>query len=534
MRSTADTNQSQCGTHDEDGVPTRHVVPAESDSSQDQISAMPSKLRTDLVDIVQVDMDAFRALRLINSTSEIDSSGRFSDANISMASTWADWVFTLGGLSAFTATCTMINYLATGYILLPWAFSQGGTLLTPIILGAVVVQTYISAAFVLEAGARAQALELVTSNGCLPQRYNFTIRERKYELSLLTEIFLGKVWSFFFSFTILGDLYGGTWALCSIFASAFSDQFPLGDLQDDGYKLYIAIFMVVSVPLACTSILDQLWLQMTFMAARFLMVLLMFLSVAIAYFADEPHFGSQVGPVDDVPLAEMSNILQVTMTCIFATAFQFSVPSMASVCHSKTVLSQVFGVATTLNYITNILLAVLLALFFGQGQPGSSNLNWVDYHGGTGEEDRAVWARTISGYIVLFAAIDGCAIYSLIAVSLGDIIMGAVYQERVHQAEQDWRLRTVFRLLGSIPQAIGAMFFSDLGVIANYTGIFTILSYTVCPALLALSSLRCMQKKSLPLKTYYSSNFSSHLWAYGLLFVSAVVIVGVAVIAAID
>jgi hypothetical protein len=53
----------------------------------------------------------------------------------------------------FTATCTVVNYLAAGYILLPWAFS-GGTLLTCVILGAVVLQTYITASFVLESLGR--------------------------------------------------------------------------------------------------------------------------------------------------------------------------------------------------------------------------------------------------------------------------------------------------------------------------------------------------------------------------------------------
>jgi hypothetical protein len=112
--------------------------------------------------------------------------------------------------------------------------------------------------------------------------------------------------------------------------------------------------------------------------------------------------------------------------------------------------------------------------------------------------------------------------------------MGAVYGDRVHKVELDWRIRTAFRLFGSIPQAIGAMFLSDLGVIANYAGIFTVLSYTVCPALLALSSRARMEEKKLPLTTLYSSHFSSRFWSYGLLLLSAVVIVGVVVNESLD
>ncbi len=106
--------------------------------------------------------------------------------------------------------------------------------------------------------------------------------------------------------------------------------------------------------------------------------------------------------------------------------------------------------------------------------------------------------------------------------------MGAIYGDRVHEVEQDWRIRTVFRLLASIPSAFGALVVSDFSIIAKYTGVFKILSCTVCPALLALSSHACMKEKNLPLTTYYSSHFSSSFWSYGLLLVSVAVVGGVA------
>jgi hypothetical protein len=323
-------------------------------------------------------------------------------------------------------------------------------------------------------------------------------------------------------------MYGFMWAYCTVFANAFADKFPLGDEEDGGYKLYIAMFAVIIVPLACTSIVDQQWIQMLFVTARLVMVILMVGTVAAAYGADEPHFGSQVGPLNDIGLAKPSNIVQVIMTCVFISLFQCSVPTMADESRSKTGLSQVFGVASTLSYVSNLLLGILFALFFGQDQPDSSNLNWVNYHGGTGVDDPAVWATAISNYIVLSAVISVIPIYSLMALPTCGTLMGAVYGDRVHEVEQDWRIRTAFRLLASIPPVFGALLLSDFSVIAKYTGIFTILSYTVCPALLALSSRACMKKKKLPLTTYYSSHFSSPFWSYGLLLFSTAAIVGVA------
>jgi hypothetical protein len=481
---------------------------------------------------ILLDMKAMHTMEITDRTSAMpdrseSSPDGNSEAGVSNASSWISGVLVSGGLSFFTATSTVFN-MSGASLYVPWAFTQGGTLLTSIILAAAVLQAYIAASFLLEASARAQALELLTTDGSLPRRYTLKIRERKYELSLLTKIFLGKAGTLFFSVTTLVSMYGGMWAYCTIFANAFADKFPFGDAQDGGYKLYISMFMVVIVPLACTSIADQQWIQLSFVTARLVMVILMVGTVAAAHGAEGPHFGSQVGPVNDIALAKPVNIVQVIMTCVFASLFQCSVPTMADESRSKNGLSQVFGVASTLSYVSNLLLGILFALFFGQDQPDSSNLNWVNYHGGTGEADPAAWATAISSYIVLSAAISVVPVYSLAALPTCGILMGVIYGDRVHEMEQDWRIRTVFRLLASIPPAFGALFLSDFSVIAKYTGVFLIISYTVCPALLALSSRACMKKKNLPLTTYYSSHFSSRFWSYCLLLLSAAVIVGVA------
>jgi hypothetical protein len=46
---------------------------------------------------------------------------------------------------------------------------------------------------------------------------------------------------------------------------------------------------------------------------------------------------------------------------------------------SKSGLSQAFGVASTYRIIFNHLLGILFALFFGQDQRDSSNLDWVNH-----------------------------------------------------------------------------------------------------------------------------------------------------------
>jgi hypothetical protein len=520
--STTATEETLYEMQEEGGVPAMETGGELSPPSMDK-NLQPCK--------IVLDMKVLHAMESNDSTAEPSYNESppdgMSAAVVSNVGSLISKELAPRGLSFFTATCTIFSTTGAS-VYLPFAFAQGGTLLTSIVLGAAVLQAYISSSFLLEASARAQALESLMPDGSLPKGYILQIRERKYELSLLSKIFLGKTGTLLFSLTTLASMYGYMWAYCTIFANSFADKFPIGDAQDGGYKVYIAMFLVVSASLGCTSISDQQWIQVSFVMARIVMVVLMIGTVAAAHGADEPHFGSQEGAVNDISLAEPSNIVQVIMTCIFATFFQFSVPTVADESRSKSALSQVLGAASTLSYVSNLLLGILLATFFGQDQPDSANINWVNYHGGTGEADPAAWATLISGYIVLSAAIHMVPQYALVAIPTGGILMGAVYGDRVHEVEKDWKIRTAFRLLASVPPAFGALFLSDFSVIAKYTGAFTILSYTVCPALLALSSRSCMKKKNLPFTTYYSSHFSSLFWSYGLLLLSAAVIVSVA------
>jgi hypothetical protein len=79
---------------------------------------------------------------------------------------------------------------------------------------------------------------------------------------------------------------------------------------------------------------------------------------------------------------------------------------------------------------------------------------------------RAWWASAISAYVVSFAALDGLAIYPLVAVSLGDILMGAFYEDAIHYVKKrNWKKECVFfRILASLLQGVGALFVRDLGV----------------------------------------------------------------------
>eukprot|EP00957_Ditylum_brightwellii_P192418 14649204-Ditylum_brightwellii.AAC.1 len=87
----------------------------------------------------------------------------------------------------------------------------------------------------------------------------------------------------------------------------------------------------------------------------------------------------------------------------------------------------------------------------------------------------------------------------------------------------DWKKRTAFRLLGCCPQIIGAAFVSDLDVIANYAGLFTTLSYSVCPSLLSIYSVRALRKIKVSPDTAYKTPFSKD-WVAWMIFTTAIVV----------
>lgn len=371
------------------------------------------------------------------------------------------------------------------------------------------------------------------------------IDERKFELPTLSLIFLGYYPSQFFTFATAFDLYGVSWTLCTVFASTLADEWPIGGLSNSvSYFVYVAVFVAIAVPLSCTSILDQLYIQLFFLIARMVMVFLM-IATLIAAFAQpsKSFFGDQVGPARDVPLADWPNLMSAIQTAIFATAFQFSVPAIAHVTEDKRILTNIFQRAVVFVFVANIILALMTSIYLGRNTNESNNLNWLLYHGGTVDpvnldtiqETRSTWSSVVAYYIVMFAAIDGVAIYPLLALSLGDILMGAVYGERVHEMEQCRLTRAVFRLVASLPQAVGALFVRELSFIALFAGIFTVLSYSVCPSVLCIMSHKRMKQVDLSVKTFYSSTLgvSSYVWAQFLLVTSILIIIGVIVDAAV-
>eukprot|EP00977_Amphora_coffeiformis_P007737 scaffold1695_cov167-Amphora_coffeaeformis.AAC.7 len=374
-------------------------------------------------------------------------------------------------LGQFVTACIVVNYISAGYILLPRdsvapAFAEAGLLLSAIVLTLVCLQSYSTGIFLLETCTRAEAMECYQeSNGSLPME--LVVRDRKYEIPVLARMFLGESWARFFCFTMSFDLYGITWAFCSVFATNLSEQIPLlkDGSEQDNYRLYVIIFVSLVVPLSCVSIFDQVYVQLTFLIFRMVMVILMLSTVCIALRNPDEEFFADFaeGSAAHNGLASFASLLTIIQTCIFATAFQFAVPCVAGVSRDKRRVHYILMYAVGFVFVSNLLLAVCTSTYFGDETQASSNLNWISFNWGQASS-RSTITRIISYYIVIMAAVDGLAV-------------------RTHAQDKGQVPRA-----SKLTQALGAFFVTDLGRIAQYAGIFTVLSYTLCPALLQVAS----------------------------------------------
>ncbi len=150
-------------------------------------------------------------------------------------------------------------------------------------------------------------------------------------------------------------------------------------------------------------------------------------------------------------------------------------------------------------------------------------------------EGVANWAKAIAGYVVVFPAFDALAVFPLCTISLGEILLDASSSnEESKKNLASWKKRLAFRLVGCVPQIVGAAFVSDLSVIANYAGLFTILSYSVCPALLAIYSKRSMMEVGLSPKTHYETLFSSDRVAWSICGIAIAVVLFVIISSALS
>jgi amino acid permease len=354
------------------------------------------------------------------------------------------------------------------------------------------------------------------------------IKDRKYELTELCQIFLGDAGLHAYGIAVALDIYGFLWAYTSVFGTAMANVFPLWP-DVDCYPFYVLLFALFVVPMSFMELSEQATVQIFLSGCRIVMILLMVVTplVATAFgsggLKEEnppiPHFSDQTEPVG-APLIELSNIHEMIPVIVFAVLFHQAIPGLADEMTQKSEVGTIFGYTIFLCAVAYSLIGFVVGWYFGDSTYESSNLNWEAYHAGTGQlvqsDDGefvwlhvAWWARMISFFVVCFPAIDVLSAFPLYALVLGNSLLGMAYADTIQEAQHNRRFKTFFRALAAIPPIVGALFVRNLGIITDYSGLTGLCIAFSFPPLLYIYSEKKLKALHIPLRTRYERIGSS-------------------------
>eukprot|EP01029_Cantina_marsupialis_P001520 TRINITY_DN1130_c0_g1_i1.p1 TRINITY_DN1130_c0_g1~~TRINITY_DN1130_c0_g1_i1.p1 ORF type:complete len:476 (-),score=109.16 TRINITY_DN1130_c0_g1_i1:702-2129(-) len=379
---------------------------------------------------------------------------------------------THGSFNFPVGVCFSINVIiGCGVLGIPWAFHKGGYFLASVSIAVLCFLAVVVKDFLLDCMARAEAVkqfELYAADQkvdledqrVLKAPPAFKMTSRKFEIAELANIFMGRKASV--AFVVIFCAYGiGTlWAYVSIFAKGFSDTFPL--IDGWSYHIYWLGFTIAVVTLTCMEMKEQLIVQVIMSILRFVILFLIIGTSLIPMLNGHQDFTDiEHSHENDAPFADFGGLGQLLPVIGVAQILHHVIPTIANDVKNKKHVSPIFNTAFLLSGGLYLAVGVVVSLYFGDQIKSSCNLNWNSYTG----------PLIIQRFIVLFPGIDVLSAYPLAAIALASNIM-SVCERRVDKAQNSrWQV-TKYRIIASLPPAIGAYFISDLGVILSFSGLF--------------------------------------------------------------
>lgn len=411
---------------------------------------------------------------------------------------------------------------------LPWAFHKCGTVLGVLVLFVMIFPSLIAISLILETMARAAAIDFPENLLAVTDlsRSNIKVRRfwtrnsqaakdsgemvvgsRKYELTELCSLFMGRSGKIAYTIIIGIFLYGTLWAFSSVFANALATHIGFGAAS---YYVYLLLFAAIVVPFSCMEISEQMTMQVILAMCRVVMVIFMVSSVAAAFDSDSEPFGNDTrnGHMSS-HLFELTGLHIILPISMFANMFHHSVPALSEPAKDKHALGNIFMTALMCCFIAYSLIGVSLSLYFGSAVKSSANLNWSDY-GSFSDGFAPALQKLVSTYVIVFPALDVASAYPLNAITLGNSLFTSVYGDDAKNLPKIYRI--AFRLLAALPPIIGASIVSDLGAITDFTGILGMAVGFVFPPLLAFYSEKYFLDRHMSPTTIYSTVWTSRYW----------------------
>ena len=168
------------------------------------------------------------------------------------------------------AVCFTINYImGSGFLSVPWAFSQAGYVLGVIAILLVSYILNITKNYVLESMARAEAITVDKYVECSKPTYEVT--NRKFSITELMKLFGGKKAEVGYVFIFSLYMYGALWAYVSVFANSMASSHLFGENfldKDTMYVIYALGYGTLVTILATLELKEQVTIQGMFSAVH--------------------------------------------------------------------------------------------------------------------------------------------------------------------------------------------------------------------------------------------------------------------------
>ncbi|KAH7468899.1 hypothetical protein PRIC1_010012 [Phytophthora ramorum] len=445
--------------------------------------------------------------------------------------------------SPVVAYAFTVNYiLGVGSLGIPYAFYRAGLVMGNIMILVVTLLSYMTVMWVCESVARAREAFVLSflldettslksfSYASTPGRYTPTTSRSSValeyddfpEVTQLCERFLGPVGSKMYQISLLGLMYGGLVGYSQVFVNTFLTQVDhIGDWQLTSVHA-AAVFACIVLPLSCSDLTEQIYVQLTMSVVRFAALLIMIVSAAYAVYGDPYDSGAVLKPspesapyISDYSLVDLTGFGVMFSTGVFSQLFQHSVPGLLAPlgARNQEKASAVFGSTLLTTMVFYIALGSVCSLYFGPKLASSVNLNWAEFTWGINESMTLVplWAKLLSMIVVVFPALDTLSVFPLISVTLGDN-MAAVVPKRWTRGGRRSFWKLLCRVGAAVPPLLISMFVSDLSVTLQISGLMGIYVAFFAPALLQLQASREISTTNV-----YSGKFSGTGYVYGVL-----------------
>jgi amino acid permease len=437
---------------------------------------------------------------------------------------WSSWV----------GYCFSLNYiLGVGILGIPHAITRAGITSGVVILAAVSIASYLPVLWIIGA-----------------MRVH---RSEQNEVVDLVQSIMGSKWKLAYKVSVGVYLFGALWSYAAVFGTSMAAHIPFlfnvnngnsCDLYTDQsagcrtlYSIYIAIFAVIVVPLACKDLKDQKIVQITLSIMRFLTVFFMAGSVILALSSGTRAKGSQI------PKPTFDGLIAFLPIAIYSQVFHHSIPGLIRPLKNKESAPKIFAGVLLTTFLLYTLLGVSVGEYFGNLVDEACTINWANPDSPAN--------KYISYFIVLFPAFDVISAFPINAITLANNMLSEEAAESI-APQSAGKLRFIVRVLSGLLPIAGAFAVSNLDAILKWCGFLGVMIAFVFPALLSLYSRNYSAKnssdlileedsaeealiskeKESKLSTFFDKFVNNSFVIYGTLSVSAIVIILIMIITA--